>query len=567
MKRIHVCKWLAAVVLTAVAVLMPGCGQKKDYTYEADRNNVVPIFREDGDVFLVNVKEKTMKFIASVYDGVEDISLLHEGYFLVEAKDADGFTYYYYMNEDGDSIFGHYASATVFNDGMAWVADAEEHLKVIDKEGNTLFEFDDAETADAFIDGTALYKNIRREVGLVDDKGNVRIAPGPDFTVKRLHDKFIARCEKMDVTYLVDKNDTAWYAGVLLDSVDEVITDVNMYVFAFDMRDLFLINQYLDKMMGEGLMVAVKDDKFGVMNDKGEWTIAPEYDWLVPDDDLFLVASDSICGWIDRKGNEVVPMQYFNARLFHGGKLAKVVNMQEEWGVVDRRGTFKADFEAADKGLNGYDWRCPLPYRGVDIVCKNERIGMVSKHGYPVLDMGEYILHADMAYDLLLKTRFATAHSDYVDIDSAMIGLRAVVSKMKVLTAQQMVDRYAALPMSTLWENNHKDIFVETVVLSDSIRLDFYAVDIDVKTQVYTGWMVRLYDTVFNKKAPFNKFRIEMSAGGRLARRWDEVVPAFKKAFGFDSSSVNKEVNSSFNVTLKEMHDGGCTMDVVAKRR
>lgn len=566
MEKKRVCRWFAAVALVAAAVLMPSCGQKRDFTYEADRNDVVPIFRADGDIFLVNVKERTKMFIASVYDGVEDISLMHEGYFLVEAKDADGYLYYYYMNEDGDSVFGHYASATIFNDGMAWVADPEKNLKVIDKEGKTLFEFADAETADAFIDGTALYKNIRREVGLVDDKGNVKIAPGADVTVKRLHDKFIARCETMGVTYLVDKNDTAWNAGVLLDSVDEVITDVNMYVFAFDMRDLFLINQYLDRMMGEGLMVAVKDDKFGVMNDKGEWTVAPEYDWLVPDDDLYLVATDSICGWIDKKGNEVVPMQYFNARLFHGGRFAKVVNMQEEWGLVDRRGKFKADFDAADKGLAGFDWRCPLPYRGVDIVCKNEKIGMVTRRNHPVLDMDDYKLHEDMAYDLLLKTRFATAHSDYVDIDSSLAGVQSVISKMKVFNAQQMVERYAALPASMLWENNHKDIYVESIVISDSLKLDFYALNIDVKTQVYTGWMVRLYDTVFNKLAPFNRYRVVVSAGGRLARRWDEIEPVIRKSLGFENGNVNKEINKYFNVTLEEVHNGGFSLLCTAKK-
>ncbi len=566
MEKKRVCRWFAAVALVAAAVLMPSCGQKRDFTYEADRNDVVPIFRADGDIFLVNVKERTKMFIASVYDGVEDISLMHEGYFLVEAKDADGYLYYYYMNEDGDSVFGHYASATIFNDGMAWVADPEKNLKVIDKEGKTLFEFADAETADAFIDGTALYKNIRREVGLVDDKGNVKIAPGADVTVKRLHDKFIARCETMGVTYLVDKNDTAWNAGVLLDSVDEVITDVNMYVFAFDMRNLFLINQYLDRMMGEGLMVAVKDDKFGVMNDRGEWTVAPEYDWLVPDDDLYLVATDSICGWIDKEGNEVVPMQYFNARLFHGGRFAKVVNMQEEWGLVDRRGKFKADFDAADKGLAGFDWRCPLPYRGVDIVCKNEKIGMVTRRNHPVLDMDDYKLHEDMAYDLLLKTRFATAHSDYVDIDSSLAGVQSVISKMKVFNAQQMVERYAALPASMLWENNHKDIYVESLVISDSLKLDFYALNIDVKTQVYTGWMVRLYDTVFNKLAPFNKYRVVVTAGGRLARRWDEIEPVIRKSLGFENGNVNKEINKYFNVTLEEVHNGGFSLLCTAKK-
>lgn len=566
MEKKRVCRWFAAVALVAAAVLMPSCGQKRDFTYEADRNDVVPIFRADGDIFLVNVKERTKMFIASVYDGVEDISLMHEGYFLVEAKDADGYLYYYYMNEDGDSVFGHYASATIFNDGMAWVADPEKNLKVIDKEGKTLFEFADAETADAFIDGTALYRNIRREVGLVDDKGNVKIAPGADVTVKRLHDKFIARCETMGVTYLVDKNDTAWNAGVLLDSVDEVITDVNMYVFAFDMRDLFLINQYLDRMMGEGLMVAVKDDKFGVMNDKGEWAVAPEYDWLVPDDDLYLVATDSICGWIDKAGNEIVPMQYFNARLFHGGRFAKVVNMQEEWGLVDRRGKFKADFDAADKGLAGFDWRCPLPYRGVDIVCKNEKIGMVTRRNHPVLDMDDYKLHEDMAYDLLLKTRFATAHSDYVDIDSSLAGVQSVISKMKVFNAQQMVERYAALPASMLWENNHKDIYVESIVISDSLKLDFYALNIDVKTQVYTGWMVRLYDTVFNKLAPFNRYRVVVSAGGRLARRWDEIEPVIRKSLGFENGNVNKEINKYFNVTLEEVHNGGFSLLCTAKK-
>jgi hypothetical protein len=62
-------------------------------------------------------------------------------------------------------------------------------------------------------------------------------------------------------------------------------------------------------------------------------------------------------GFIDREGNEVIPLQYVNAGYFRNG-IAAVQNFDGKWGFIDPMGKhltpFKYGEEITDLRKNGY---------------------------------------------------------------------------------------------------------------------------------------------------------------------------------------------------------------------
>lgn len=564
MKRLST-QIVVVVVACMAMICLAGCDDKK-LSYASDRTYVVPFQDVDGTFMLVDVRSKEIKHMKGA--NIKDVSMMHEGRFVVKAADEKG-DFYYFADENGDSLFGHYASASFFSEDKAWVADREEHLRAIDREGKTLFQLDNAEFATAFLDGRAVFYTLAREVGMVNEKGEVLIEPEGLVKVSRLGDKFIASYKRDSISYLVNRDNRAWNEGVMLKDVSDVITNASHYANTMDVEDLFKVNDYLVNMIEEGIMIAKSQDKYGLMNSEGKWITNADYDWIVPDKELFLVFKDTLCGWIDLDGKQVVPMEFVNGLLFHDRKLTKAVNLDGEWGYIDRRGKWRADEAAAEGALGEYDWMCTLPYNHAQIVYRNDSIGLLSKKGRTILELNNYGLSEDISYDLMLMSNYAWAHSDYIDIETALAAIEeSVLRRSRKFTAKEITDRYEDITSDMLMKNNGGEILLSTVNISDTFCVQLYAININVKMQVYTGWYYRLYDIVYNPNAVINHFRVVVTTGGRLMNRWNEIMPILTERLGFDSKTlVNSTVNDVFKVKLTSLNpDGTFTMEFIPKK-
>lgn len=564
MKRLST-QIVAVFVVCMAMTCLTGCGNRK-LSYASDKTNVIPIEDIDGSFMLVDVRSKDITHMKGT--NIRDVSMMHEGRFVVKATDGEG-VFYYFADADGDSLFGHYASASFFSEDKAWVADREEHLRVIDRDGKTLFQLDNAEFATAFLDDRAVFYTLSREVGMVNEKGEVLIEPEGLVKVSRLGDKFIASYKRDSISYLVSRDNHAWNEGVMLKDVSEVITNASHYANTMDVEDLFKVNDYLVDMIEDGIMIAKSQDKYGLINDKGKWVTVADYDWIVPDNDLFLVFKDTLCGWIDRDGKQVVPMKFVNGLLFHDRKLTKAVNLDGEWGYIDRRGKWRTDEAAAEGALGEYDWMCTLPYSHAQIVYRNDSIGLLSKKGRTILELNNYGLSDDISYDLMLMSNYAWAHSDYIDIETALAAIEeSVLKRSRKFTAKEITDRYENITSDMLMKNNGGEILLSTVNISDTFCVKLYATNINVKTQVYTGWFYRLYDIVYNPNAVINHFRVLITTGGRLQNRWNEIMPILVERLGFDANTLtNSTVNDIFNIKLTSINpDGTFTMEFTPKK-
>lgn len=242
-------------------------------------------------------------------------SYFHEGVALiVDTTDMCG-----YIKDNGAYVINpQYASATDFTQGLAWVAEPDSVLKVIDTKGNVKFRFPKAYTADAFMNSLAIYHTVDGKAGLVNTKGEDIKLSGEfkDFTAT-YGDKVVGR--------------TTDNKTVVCKIANDALTPVEIPGNP-DIEEVNLKNE---------LIIFYMDGKRGVMNFKGEYLVNPRYTKLGFDgNDLIIFGDDKDkYGWIDLKGNVVIPAKYKAvAALFDNTDYAIVSTTKTKYQTIDRKG-------------------------------------------------------------------------------------------------------------------------------------------------------------------------------------------------------------------------------------
>ncbi|MCQ2343872.1 MAG: WG repeat-containing protein [Paludibacteraceae bacterium] len=544
-------RFFLMLVAASVLVLSSGC-KRSDNLFADDRSEIIPVMNSEGNAELLNLRTGMLYDFGEMQ--VKEISLLHEGLMVLRVNEDDGVKYYY-ANEEGEIVLGPYASASIFNEGKAWVADEKEHLRAIDKEGNTLFTLEQAQLAEAFVDGKALFWTVGDEVGLVNDKGEVLIQPASNVYVCRMGKRMIAGTDSMWV--LVNDSHREWVSSqpfgirgrdmLTVDSTDEfklnaadnfinsareyqrfASTNDQMYR---NIHTLVGINRRLQELIENGRIIAGRNGSWGVVDTLGKWIVEPEYEEVVPDDGMFMVVLDGKIGWVDMNGKKVIDNLYSQADLFEGSNETHAYRADGMEGMLNVYGQFRPLRKGEKRAMEEYGWQIPLKNRYIYA----DQMALAIRRGLdgPWIFTGEgYKITDDLIRDYLSLSNFRKASSDYLEISTVVEGLKTLAQGRNSITANEMIDNYyeQELTPARLMALNGKDVKLDQMLISDSLYIMLYAEKIAVTTQVYTGWMERLYDTVFYGSARINRFRFEIQTGGKLAERFEELSKAIEES-------------------------------------
>lgn len=560
---------LFGLALLAMFVLV-GC-EKKGSVYENDGSNIIPFLnKETMLVELWNISNG--EYIEMNDSGIVAMSQMHEGLFLANTI-VDGRLRYYYVNKDGERQFGEYASASIFSDGKAWVAEPSKHLKAIDRKGNVLFEFPEAQRAMAFVAGTSIYYTVADEVGVVNDKGEVVIEPSLGVALDRLSDRVLTAVRGQ--LYLLNRDFKSWNDGVKFDSIiHQVITNAIEYEQILDWTNIEYVNRQLTEKMDEGQMIVVTEDSlWGVLNEQGKYVITPKFRMMIPDEDKYLVKVDSIMwGWCDAQGNMISQKCFEGARLFNGNNLAPVM-VDGLWGYADINGKIRIEPQfveaysfndgenavVVDKktNLRGLidtrgKWVMMPEYSDLYLIPGKDKYMVEKSYGFACRKSnGKYIMpfigrviDDDMMNDFLGLTRYSIASSDYIDLNNVAMALKTVVEDQQVLTAKQLAHQ-ARISEVELDRLNGQDVRIKQFNLSDSLLVTVTATDVKVRASVYTGWYYSPYQMLYVGSCPIKNFRYDVEARGRIGERFMEFVDCLKSTglefgYGIDNTiSVN----------------------------
>ncbi len=219
-----------------------------------------------------------------------------------------------YIDNDGNYVIKPtYSYATSFSEGLAWVVPEDDVPTVIDKNGIVQFRLPDAQSAENFSDGLAAYSILGTDGekwGFVDKKGKTVIEP-----------------QFSGVSYFsgglcgVMNSNNTW--GYINTKGKVVINYLYQNVYPFK---------------GDKAKVAAYG-KFGVIDKKGKYVLAPKYADVDLDGEGYLAKDGKKWGWFNEGGEETISVQFADAYPFLGNKFAPVM-VEEKWGFIDGSGKF-----------------------------------------------------------------------------------------------------------------------------------------------------------------------------------------------------------------------------------
>ena len=101
-----------------------------------------------------------------------------------------------------------------------------------------------------------------------------------------------------------------------------------------------LVYQYLPREPVGRLIPAITMHGIGLVDEKGYLAVEPEWDWIDPFDSggLAKVKKDDEYGFINRRGEVVVPVKWNSAGNFNQAGYALVALGSGKWGLIDREG-------------------------------------------------------------------------------------------------------------------------------------------------------------------------------------------------------------------------------------
>jgi hypothetical protein len=322
------------------ALLLTSCGG-------SGKSDLIPLY--DGKTYQY-FNDKGEVAVKPEKD-VKETFTFSDGLALAGVETGDGMRYGVLDTKGKLAIPPIYLHATMFGDGLAWVVEPNGAPKAINTRGKEIFTMSDAEYVMAFSEGVAPFaKVVDGELlfGYVDKKGNVVIEPAwPGAFPFSNGLAAVGTDEENEWGYINHKGEMAIAAQFYLGSM---FTDEGYAAVAtskdlrgvIDKKGTFVVNPKYQEVKLDGDRFIVKeDDKFSLINRKGETLIQPEFkDLLIFNGKPYTLASldGLLYGIIDRKGKFTVNPQFGGGSPFLG-KTAIVI-LSGKYGIIDTNGKY-----------------------------------------------------------------------------------------------------------------------------------------------------------------------------------------------------------------------------------
>ena len=415
-----------------------------------------------------------------------EATIFRDGLALVQTSGEKGA--WGYITEDGTfAIQAIYASATVFQEEIAWTVTETGAPTAIGKDGATVFTLDRAEQVRLFREGFAAFSepdSLGFVWGFVNKKGEVVIEP----QFREVGNFSGGLCTAMnaegDWGYI--KPDGSWAINPQFDSAEDFVG---------------------------GMAVVRLDENYGAIDEAGAYIINPQFDGLQDDGDRFMVVMDDKIGWADRKGKLAINPQFEQGFAFGGGSLASVQS-GEKWGFVDEEGKLKINPQFDEAGpFNG----------GVALVRSGEKLGIIDEEGKYIANPQFGDVADDYWYYLL------SGGSEFGQLRTNYFNLEPVLARLNLDSPEGLTFKSTYEDVLTTFGLEESDFYAYSAMKEVSdfrIGNDVY-VQFNVEgapfQEIPDGWYTR---QVFDPSAQPTAFIYTITLSGRGAGKSEEVRKA-----------------------------------------
>ncbi len=444
-----------------------------------------------------------------------DASVFREGIALVKTLGEN--QKWGYINNEGKYIIpANYKEATIFSEGIAWVVTENSFPTAINDKGKILASIKDANSVRIFKEGFAAFsikKDDELKWGFIDKEGKVIITP-----------QFRSSLNYSNGICAVENDSGKWG---YIDKTGKVIIN-----FQFKQAGNFL----------DGVAVVATDNKFGVINTKGNYIINPQFQELKKDGDLFLIKQDDKWGWCDDEGKIIINPQFSEAFPFTSGELA-AVKIGESFGYINRDGKIiiNPQFELA------------FPYTGNKALIKaSNMIGVIDKEGKYIINPQYEGASNDIFYYLLsdysLNSPYETVESDYFNTDAIFERIKKDIKDHTVMglnfntTSSEFKERFGEYKFN-------KDTHFHTLVSDEKISKH---ASVSLSLNI-TTWL-RKYNIYYSRDEYFfipdnlpRYFEYKVSYSKRNEQIKNKIIKSLREYFnsnGFKILPVEPGLNS-----------------------
>ena len=340
----------------------------------------------------------------------------HDGLAMVEIEFDDKSKFTYIDKEGNYDILKNWDKAISFNDGLAIVRNDLGYPLAIDTNLEVVLEFPNAVFISGFSKGLAFHIS---KVPEYDDIPFIEIIDKNGVTIDNILYEGGAKggmflnyfSEGVFIASEAAVNDAGRYEKQQL----VAINDEGKVITRFDdgLESLSPFNN--------GLALAqFSDDKWGVVNKKGEIIINPQFNKIYFDGDDYIVKVGKKWGWIDSEGQFIINPQFKDIRNrgFNGTDLA-AVKVGDKWGFVNKQG--KLDINPQFESASPFFGNVALVYK------RKSGHGLIDSEGKfvanPQFDdvLPEYytkkIYGVNEEIDFKSRNNAFLIESDYVNID------------------------------------------------------------------------------------------------------------------------------------------------------
>lgn len=521
-------------------LILAGCNK------EGSKNS--DYFRPDDDgLVVVNLDDEQTFYSLSTGKRADNaksypfVDLFHDGIALVRTEDDE---YKYIKSDFSDLSKDRYENATIFSDGVAWVAKAKEHLSVIDRTGKAIFRFDEAETATPFFCGVSVFFNAKGQAGVIDKNGRIVVESGlydsiviPELQGKCLGDGYLEVIRK-GKGGLIDTNGkdiiTCEYASLDYVGNNRCIVKEHDKYGVIDLAGKTILETDYDFIQatpsGEYIIgiykSSVNGTRYGLADSKGKEVLDPQFRSLEMGSDKNLLLAEnknSNILLVDRLGNELSEKRFEEARFDPFGNIIVktengygVINSQIEWLVRDR-----------------YDELYPLT-RNCYLVDMDDDHGVINTKG-------EYVIKPREEISYVRAWSYAQyASSQYLDMEGLVNYIKSCrdeigkISDFKTMSNRYRLDESYGLQTARVFDE-HYDVLPEY-----SVFVDYTTSRDKVETGRDSYYIYYKYVTNYHYYVKYDTFSVELNEKAYKYR--DDVIKAITEAFGSNKVSVSGDM-------------------------
>lgn len=556
-----------------MTLLLTACGSSSEGYGTTDDLECIPVIAEDNRFAYIDVSDGKEKQDVGV--GYEQLSMFYDGYARVYKPDSG----WVFIDKKGEPINKKvYRNATTFSEGVAWVSTKGGPLELINTDGETVFEFKQAEVAYSYYDGLAIFANAEGKYGVVDKKGNVVMEP---------------RWKNM-IPVIVDgimfvETDSGWG---MADKEGNMILNGGMHNICFDTDDIesvakgrsryksYSFQTCLNAIKDNRILVEDENYKWGVVNKKGEYVINPQFDDLLVDGDNYLFRKGDSYGWCNETGEYKINPQFSHARPFNGNDLAAAADDNGDWGLIDKEGKWKVnpqfgnikeflpnglapaeDDKSGDWGLIDKEgkWKVNPQFGKIFDIGLNDKLIVVDSSGkVGVIDgEGKFVVNPNytMPYEVLFNAtgyaEFTIALSDYVDVQMYAGLIENTITSLKKTTAGDLKTAYKLEDSNFPKYGGNANVYYKAVANGMSFNLQVR--NLTVWSMERQGWS---YKYVFNPGAPVDSYVLTVDYKGKVAEFGEEIFKVLTDKYGYDSEHWALNI-PGYSVTVEDTLNPG----------